>query len=284
MGRPPEAAKEDSRGMTPTLGVVIPARNAAATIASTLSALRDVSGVEMEVVVVDAESTDETAGIAAVMGARVMRRPPQGIYDAVNYGLRIAAGEWLTYINADDVLYADVLAARLENAAGHDVAYGPVDFVDQAGRHLHRWHSARSDHLLSIYRAGMSPLLQQGTLFRRAVFERLQGYDSRWQLVADADFWFRALEQGFRFQRTTAPSVAAFRMHAGQLGRLRASESAAEHAAMTESHGYRRSWRGVLAAAAWRAGNWPSYARRLSRAAFFRGGCRSLGSYALGPR
>lgn len=270
--------------MTPTLGVVIPARNAAATIGSTLSAIRHGPGVEMDVVVVDGESTDETAGIAAAMGARVMRRPPQGIYDAVNYGLRIAAGEWLTYINADDVLYADVLAARLENAARHDVAYGPVDFIDQAGRQLHRWHSARPDHLLCVYRAGMSPLLQQGTLFRRAVFERLQGFDVRWRLVADADFWFRALEQGFHFQRTTATSVAAFRMHAGQLGRLHASESASEHAAMTESHGHRHSWRGTLAAGAWRAGNWPSYARRLSRAALSREGCRSLGSYAIGSR
>jgi len=182
------------------------------------------------------------------------------------------------------VLYADALAARLENAAGYEVAYGPVDFVDYAGRYLHRWHSARPGHLLSLYRAGMSPLLQQGTLFRRAVFERLQGFDARWRLVADADFWFRALEQGFRFRRTTATSVATFRMHAGQLGRLNASESAAEHAAMTESHGHRRSWRGTLAAAAWRAENWPSYVRRLSRAIFSCGGSDALGSYAIGSR
>jgi glycosyltransferase involved in cell wall biosynthesis len=270
--------------MTPTLGVVVPARNAAATIGSTLTALRDVAGVELDVVVVDGESTDETAGIAAAMGARVVRQTPRGIYDAVNCGLRIVAGEWLTYINADDVLYADVLAARLKNAASHDVAYGPVDFIDHAGRQLHRWHSARPNHLLSVYQAGMSPLLQQGTLFRRPTFERLQGFDTRWQLVADADFWFRSLEQGFRFQRTTTHSVAAFRMHAGQLGRLRACESAEEHAAMAESHGNRRSWPGTLTALAWRAENWPSYVRRLSRAAFSLGGCRSLGSYALGPR
>jgi glycosyltransferase involved in cell wall biosynthesis len=270
--------------MTATLGVVVPARNAASTIGSTLSAIRGASGAKLDIVVVDGESADETAGIAKAMGARVLRRPPQGIYDAVNFGLRIAAGEWLTYINADDVLYADVLTARIESAARHDVSYGPVDFVDHAGRHLHRWHSARPGHLLSLYRAGMSPLLQQGTLFRRAVFERLLGFDARWKLVGDADFWFRALEQGFRFQRTVAVSVAAFRMHAGQLGRIHAAESAAEHAAMTASHGQRGSWPGRVAAVAWRAANWPSYARRMSRAIFSRGGSDSLGSYAVGSR
>lgn len=270
--------------MTPILGVVVPARNAAATIGSTLAALHDLPAMKADIVVVDGESTDETADIATAMGARVMQRPPQGIYDAVNCGLRIAEGEWLTYINADDVLYADVLAARLEHAAGHDVAYGPVDFVDRAGRYLHRWHSARPGHLLSLYRAGMSPLLQQGTLFRRAVFERLQGFDARWKLVGDADFWLRALEQGFRFQRTAGVSVAAFRMHSGQLGRVYASESAAEHAAMTESRDHRGSWQGRLAAVAWRAENWPSYARRLSRAIFSCGGSGALGSYGIGSR
>lgn len=270
--------------MTPTLGIVVPARNAAATIGTTLSALHAVCSVKVDVVVVDGESSDETAGIAIAMGARVTRLPPRGIYDAVNYGLEIATGEWLTYINADDILYADVLANRIHQAAGNHVAYGPVDFIDEAGRHLHRWHSACPGHLLSLYRAGMSPLLQQGTLFRRDVFEQLKGFDTRWRLVADADFWFRAIERGFRFQRTTTKSVAAFRMHAGQLGRLRASDSATEHAAMTNSHGRRRSWPGKLAAVAWRTGNWRSYAQRLSRAAFSCGGCRSLGSYSLGSR
>jgi len=270
--------------MTATLGVVVPARNAAATIGSTLSAIRGASGAKLDIVVVDGESADETAGIAKAMGARVLRRPPQGIYDAVNFGLQIAAGEWLTYINADDVLYADVLTARIESAACHDVSYGPVDFVDHAGRHLHRWHSARPGHLLSLYRAGMSPLLQQGTLFRRDVIARLDGFDTRWQLVADADFWFRALEYGFRFQRSTAMSVAAFRMHPGQLGRLRAEDSLAEHAAMTATHGAERPWPGRVAALAWRSENWRSYARRLSRAVVSGGGWRSLGSYAVGTR
>lgn len=267
--------------MMPRLGIVVPSRNAAATIGSTLGALREIPGVEADVIVVDGHSEDGTADLASAMGARVVARAPAGIYDAINAGLEAVEGEWLTYINADDILYVDGLAARLVGAANHDVTYGPVDFVDAAGCHLHRWHSARPAHLLCLYRAGMSPLLQQGTVFRREVFRRLRGFDTRWQLVADADFWFRAAEQGFRFQRTTAASVAAFRMHPLQAGRLRADESRREHATMIASHRACGAWPGMAAAWAWRAGNWRSYLRRLSRIG---GGDlrNALGSYATG--
>lgn len=269
--------------MTPRIGIVIPARNAGATIGDTLAALQTATGVDADILVVDGESNDVTASVAASYGARVVSQPARGVYDAVNIGLAAVRGEWLTYINADDILYASTLADRIQSAAAHDVTYGPVDFIDASGRRLHRWHSARPSFLLSVYRAGMSPLLQQGTLFRREVFERLGGFDTRWHLVADADFWFRALEHGYRFHRTTNAAVAAFRMHAQQLSRVHAAESREEHAAMTAHHGRDDALAGRLAAFAWRAGNWRSYVARALRWRLDGDGRRSLDGYALGP-
>jgi len=269
--------------MTPRIGIVIPARNAGATIGETLAALQTAPGLEADIVVVDGESSDATAAVAASYGVRVISRPPCGVYDAVNVGLAAVRGEWLTYINADDILYASLLADRIYAAAAHDVTYGPVDFIDARTRHLHRWHSARPSFLLSVYRAGMSPLLQQGTIFRREVFERLGGFDTRWRLVADADFWFRALEHGYRFHRTTAAAVAAFRMHAQQLSRVHATESREEHEAMTAHHGRQDSLAGRLAALAWRAGNWRSYIARALRWHRAGDGRKALDGYALGP-
>lgn len=270
-------------GMKPRVGIVIPARNAGATIGDTLAALQNAPGVDTDILVVDGESNDTTVAAAASYGVRVVSQPACGVYDAVNVGLAAVRGEWLTYINADDILYASVLADRISSAAAHDVTYGPVDFIDVRARHLHRWHSARPSLLLSVYRAGMSPLLQQGTLFRREVFERLGGFDTRWHLVADADFWFRALEHGYRFHRTTAAAVAAFRMHAHQLGRVYAAESREEHKAMTAHHGCHHRWHGRLASLAWRAGNWRSYIARALRWRLDGNGRRSLDGYALGP-
>lgn len=269
--------------MTLSVGIVIPARNAGTTIGETLAALQTAPGIEADIVVVDGESNDTTATVAASYGVRVVSRPPCGVYDAINVGLAAVRGEWLTYINADDILYASTLADRLRASATHDVSYGPVDFIDARGRPLHRWHSARPSFLLSVYQAGMSPLLQQGTLFRREVFERLNGFDTRWRLVGDADFWFRALEHGFRFHRTTGAAVAAFRMHAQQLGRVHAAESREEHAAMTAHHGHRAAWAGRLAALAWRAGNWRSYLARALRRRTDGEGFGALDGYALGP-
>lgn len=265
------------------LGIAIPARNAAATIDRTLSMLRSATDLDLDIVVVDGHSTDDTRRIAEERGIGVLSRQPRGIYDAVNAGIRALAAEWVTYINADDLLYPDAIAGMLQAAGRHDVLYGPVDFIDAEGRFMHCWHSAAPAALLPLYRGGYSPLLQQGTLFRRAVFDRLGGFDERWSLVADSDFWFRALEAGFRFRRSTHPPVAAFRMHASQASRVHAAESRREHAAMGAAHGVRRSAWSVGLSCGWRAGNWRSYLSRLLRGRDLRGGVGSLSAYALPP-
>jgi hypothetical protein len=79
--------------------------------------------------------------------------------------------------------------------------------------------------------------LQQGTIFRRCLFEALSGFNPRWHFCGDADFWLRALLAGHSFARVDHPPVAAFRMHSGQLSRQHASAMEAEFAVMLESHG-----------------------------------------------
>ena len=49
------------------------------------------------------------------------------------------------------------------------------------------------------------------------MFESLGGFHEQWRFVGDADFWLRGLLRGHRFARVAYPSLAAFRMHAGQL-------------------------------------------------------------------
>ena len=249
---------------SPVLGVVIPARNAASTIGHTLASLSLVS-TSIDVVVVDGESTDATLDIARAFGISTISRPPLGIYDAVNHGIRALSTPWVTYINADDILYGDCLLARLTSCGDADILYGSVDFVDVMGRFLHNWQSARPHLLLSLFRAGYSPLLQQGTLFRREVFDSLDGFDTSWQLVADADFWFRALLKKFRFHYESPRSVAAFRMHRNQLSRRLAAKSLREHRAMIERHGRGERLMGSFTSLLWRASNWKSYAARLGR-------------------
>lgn len=266
------------------LAVVVPTLDAAATLRCTLESLRPLVDDGCRIVVVDGGSVDETVAIANSFPCTLLTAPGS-MYEAINVGFAHADAEWLTWINADDLLYADTAMTRMSEArAEDDILYGPVDFIDSAGRFLHCWQSAAPRHLLALYRGGYSPLLQQGTLFRRSVHAALGGFDTRYTLVADADYWWRALERGLRFRQASSRSVAAFRLHARQQSFRHHERMRSEHDAMVAAHG--RSTSRALAIAAlwrWRCANATNYVVRCLRQANIRGRSGCVRSYDIPP-
>lgn len=266
--------------MTQDLGIVIPTLNAASTLEATLTSVSPARDSGADIIVVDGGSSDATTEIAERHNVPVteLRRP--GLYAALNTGFASVRGEWLTWINADDLLYASTLSNRLEQSYDADVMYGPIDYIDRAGRFVHSWTSASPADLLPLYQAGYSPLLQQGTLFRRQVFDSLDGFDESYRFVGDADFWWQALEAGKRFRRCTYPPVAAFRLHGGQLSQRHAGPMRDEHQHMVAAHGgQRRTLRSWLALCRFRGRNLPSYVVRCLRRYDLEGRLRLAKSY-----
>jgi glycosyltransferase involved in cell wall biosynthesis len=261
------------------LGIVVPTLDAEATILTTLTTLLPAINAGCEVVVVDGGSRDDTLRSVDSLGLRHIFAPGS-MYEAINAGCRLLRTPWLTWINADDLLYTDTLAARLEAAREADVVYGVVDFIDFAGRYQHSWRSARPEDLLHLYRAGYSPLLQQGTLFRRQVFEGVGGFATDLRLVGDADFWWRALDAGFRFRESGPPPVGAFRLHSGQLSHRFSAAMRAEHRGLAERRGVRpRWWSGIPRAVRFRGRNARNYLIRYLRQACLAGRPKLVGSY-----
>jgi GT2 family glycosyltransferase len=145
-----------------------------------------------------------------------------GVYGAINAGLATAAREaweWFTYINDDDKLLPgfSTMFAREVTRQPADVIYGDVELVDEEGRLVSRITTERRPAWIPpLLQQGISPLMQQGTLFRRAVVERHGSFDTRYRLCADLDFWLRAYAADARF-RAHPIRVAQFRLRRGQL-------------------------------------------------------------------
>jgi glycosyltransferase involved in cell wall biosynthesis len=116
--------------MAAAVSVVIPAFNCAEWLGSAVQSCLDQTLTPMEVMVVDDGSTDATPAICASFGdqIRVVRVENGGVSRARNIGAGIARGEWLVYLDADDVLLPHALEALLKCALREraGMAYGMV--------------------------------------------------------------------------------------------------------------------------------------------------------------
>lgn len=110
-----------------TVSVVIPAHNAAAFLAEAVASVRAQTVPVTEIIVVDDGSTDATPAVIAALGVRSLRKEKGGAAAARNRGAELATGEWLAFLDADDLWLPGKQAAQLACALAEprpDVVFG----------------------------------------------------------------------------------------------------------------------------------------------------------------
>jgi glycosyltransferase involved in cell wall biosynthesis len=248
------------------IGVVVPTLNSAATLDWTLLSLHKQQGCDVQIIVADSGSTDGTLEICKRWGVPTIYVPPGNLYRAVNAGLRGLSTKWVTYLNSDDTVYGDAYARliRLGNEEKADVVYGHYDYVDYFGRLLYSFFSISPNLLDALFRRGVMGFAQASAIFRKDLFQALNGFDETYPLVADFHFFCRAKKADHVFARLERPSVAAFRVHSGQLTQKCAAaireEEEVAFAALGISAGHAN-----LAVLRWRMSNIANYCVRLLR-------------------
>lgn len=213
-------------GPRPLLSVVTVSLQAAATIEATLASVAAQTRRDLEHLVIDGGSSDGTCEVVrrAAPGARLVSERDRGIFDAMNKGVRLARGEWLAFLNADDAWAHEGVVEALSRAARvHpevELFHGDVDMVDARGAVVRRQrfvprHDPDSPRAGENY-AGFAtnlPVYQPASFTRRSVFERLGGFDERWRIAGDYDFYLRAWLAGVRMR--PLPEVVARMRHDG---------------------------------------------------------------------
>ena len=124
--------------MTPRFSVILPAYNAAATLARAIESVLEQSWPAHEIIVVDDGSTDHSASVAQGFGAAVtlLRQPNAGVSAARNAGARAASGDWLAFLDADDWYYPQRLKRHAEWIAQDstlDFLTGDYEYRDASG-------------------------------------------------------------------------------------------------------------------------------------------------------
>ena len=190
----------------PPISVVIPAFNAELYLAEAIQSVLAEGIPGIEVVVVDDGSTDGTAGVAAAFGTQValIRQPNAGIGAARNAGVERAAGNFLAFLDSDDVWPAGSLACRLAVLDADPEADGVFGSVQE-------------------FRDGGDDLLPQGggvagaLLLRRAKYEAVGRFDQDLKVGEFIDWMARAQDAGLKF-RSVPDVVLRRRLHGANTG------------------------------------------------------------------
>src|SRR5437763_13803279 len=120
------------------ISVVIPSYNMAPFVSSTIESVLTQESSDVEVIVVDDGSQDNTAEVVKPYLDRIVYQyqPNRGVAEARNHGIDLARGRYIRFLDADDVLYPASLSAQrqaLARASSVALAFGQVYEMDAYG-------------------------------------------------------------------------------------------------------------------------------------------------------
>jgi glycosyltransferase involved in cell wall biosynthesis len=190
------------------VSVIVPAYNAQLTIAEAVTSALAQTYRPLEVVVVDDGSVDNTADVVRQgfeEHVRLISAPHRGRGAARNTGLAAGRGDYIQFLDADDVLEpgkVETQVAFLETNPQYGVAYGPVDYF-AAEDPSHRWRLVpqggypTGDVLACMVDNGL--LLPISAVVRASVVREVGGFDEALQSNEDWDLWLRIAASGMQF-------------------------------------------------------------------------------------
>lgn len=178
------------------VSVIIPTYNTARYLPAALESVAAQDYRPLEVIVVDDGSTDETAAIVADFFQRTglpgnyVFQPNQGPAAARNRGLTVAHGDWIAFLDADDIWLPGKTTRQLQLLAEYPQAglvWGSASYfagdLSPAASPVVRTSAPQPSWML------------QSMLFRRSTLDRVGGFNPTLRLGEDVDWLWRALEQ-----------------------------------------------------------------------------------------
>ena len=182
------------------VSVVTAVLNGSRTIVSTLESVASQNHSDIEHIVIDGASSDDTVDVVRAKGVRVAKLVSEkdtGVYDAFNKGLRQCTGDVIGFLNCGDTYTStDVLSriARQFTDSDADAVYGDVAIVDEFdGRCLRRYRSSWFTPRPIAY--GFMPA-HPSLFIRRGVYERFGEYDASFKIAGDFELVARIFAAG----------------------------------------------------------------------------------------
>lgn len=200
----------------PKVSIITPSFNQGQFIEATIQSVLNQTYPNIEYIVVDGGSTDQTMAVVDRYRDRidlVIHEPDQGQADAINKGFRAATGELIGWLNSDDILYPNCverIVDRYRQQPGGAVYYGSVlHQIDETGRVVDTRHVPIPDRRFLLERN--YDLAQQGSFYPAHLVRRVGFLNENIHYCMDLDLWLRLLRHGPIYACSGKP-IAGFRI------------------------------------------------------------------------
>lgn len=249
------------------VSTIIPAFNAAPFVGETIESALAQTHRDQEIIVVDDGSTDETVAVVRSFEPRVrlLQQQNGGPAAARNAGVRVSTGDWIAFLDADDIWMPNKLERQLACSGDCGLVY--TDRVNIGAA----WHVTPrlSDYcalpegdLFTVFLTG-NPVTLSSLMVRRSVFEAMHGFDESAELrgVEDWEFLLRCAANG-HFFALCPDALVQYRWHENQISngherlcnaRLNVLQRAFQ---MPRGQGISRRIRRLAVASMWRTSAW----------------------------
>ena len=186
--------------------VIIPARNAANTIARTIESLLQQTYAGWEAIIIDDGSTDGTAALVQPYAEKddrihLVQQANAGVSGARNEGIRLAKYDWLLFLDADDWIATE----HIEKLTDHIAASNTVDLVhcgwcrvNTVGEVIQNKEGAALQDPFSLL-ANCCPFAIHACIVRKSLVEAVGAFDTDLPICEDWDLWLRLARIGAAF-------------------------------------------------------------------------------------
>jgi glycosyltransferase involved in cell wall biosynthesis len=196
----------------PFFSIIIPTFNSAKTLSLALESLVRQSFTDFDILIMDGLSSDATMEIARSYNdkrIKISSEKDNGIYDAMNKGIKLAKGDWVYFLGSDDRLFDSNVLQQISSeiiSNNYNIIYGDVMIKGETG-----WAKDGQiyDGEFSLPKLIEQNICHQAIFYKKTVFETCGIFNSEYNICADWDLNLRLWAiYSFHYIKTT---VAVFK-------------------------------------------------------------------------
>jgi len=196
----------------PLVSIITVVYNGEKHLEQTIKSVICQSYLHIEYIIIDGNSTDGTLGIIKKHKSKIttfISEKDLGIYNAMNKGLKLAKGEIIAILNADDYYFKDTIQSVVDcfKESKADIVYGNLTKLRVLNNQEY-FKEVQPD--ISLMEKTM-PIFHPATFIKKQVYDELGGFNEIYKLSADYDFIYKAYLTGFKFNYLPK-SLAVFRI------------------------------------------------------------------------